>query len=176
MTLTLGRGSKKKHKGPQRECWEGRQWRLKRKWGKSYWKMEDRGHLLGSGGKLDSTVTWSNIEIGNEPDKFSEIAKVILLPVIKVQNERISLKQTYKQHNVKHKKAQDFQSSQIKLLLIHSLSIRQTTLMWERVKSRMGKKISCYNVRMILNLCSIDPFRPKGPIRISRANLLSFKQ
>lgn len=75
-----------------KECWEGRQRRLKGKWEKSYWKMGDRGHLLGSGGQLDSTVTWSNIEIGNVPDKFNEIAKVILLPLIRVQNERNQLK------------------------------------------------------------------------------------
>lgn len=102
MTLTLGLGSRKKQKGPQRECGEGHQWRLKGKWEKSYWKMEDRGHLKESeknligrwrtGGKLDSTVTWSNIEIGNVPDKFNEIATVILLPVISVQNERNQLK------------------------------------------------------------------------------------
>ena len=44
MTLTLGLGIRKKHKGPPSKCWEGCQWELKGKWEKSYWKMEDRRH------------------------------------------------------------------------------------------------------------------------------------
>lgn len=35
--------------------------------------MEDRGYLLGSGGKFDNTVTCSNMELGNVLDEFSEI-------------------------------------------------------------------------------------------------------
>lgn len=39
--------------------------------------MDDRGLLLGSDGKFDNTVTWSNMEIENVPDELHEIAKVI---------------------------------------------------------------------------------------------------
>lgn len=75
----------------------------------------------------------------------------------------ISLKHTHKQSNVKQK------SPGLAEFTNKIASHSQSLLKKNNPKLRKGQiqngeeKISCYDVRMILNLCSIDSFRPKDP-------------